>query len=205
MRIQGEVDAPIEGEQVLEPLLRALEARSLVTLDYRAAGWECAAKLQVVPYTLVHDLFAGSAFLVAWNPGKGQVAHLRLNRIAGVRIEGRGLLGPEARELLEQSARFQVGGWSDGTAPFEVVVQVRGRHWVQALKNAPPPLPDYGFELEGETLKLHFRASHFAGVLRWVLQFGADAVVLAPPELRQELAARTAAMAAAYLPRPGLQ
>jgi len=198
VRIQGDVDDPIEGEKVLEPLLRALEARNLVTLDYRAAGWENAIKLQVVPYTLVHDLFAGSAFLVAWNPGKSQVAHLRLNRIDGVKFDGRGLLGPEALRLLEQSALFQVGGWADDVAPFEVVVQIRGRYWVQALKDAPPPLPDYWFEPEGETLRIHFKANHSAGVLRWVLQFGADAVVLAPPGLREEMKAKSMEMSDLY-------
>ena len=69
-----------------------LEARGLVTLDYRAAGWENSIQLQVVPYTLVHDLFAGSAFLVAWNREKGQVIHLRLNRIDAVKFDGRGIL-----------------------------------------------------------------------------------------------------------------
>lgn len=200
VRIQGDVEDPIEGEKVLEPLLRALEARSLVTLDYRAAGFESTAKLQVVPFTLVHDLFAGSAFLVAWNPAKSQVTHLRLNRIDAVKFDGRGLLGPEALRLLEQSAHYQVGGWADDLAPFEVVVQVRGRYWVQALKDAPPPLPEYWFEPDGETLKVHFKANHHAGVLCWVLQFGADAVVLSPPELRDELAAKTAEMAALYHP-----
>ena len=200
VRIQGDVDDPIEGEKVLEPLLRALEARNLVTLDYRAAGWESAIKLQVVPYTLVHDLFAGSAFLVAWNPGKSQVIHLRLNRIDGVKFDGRGLLGPDALRLLEQSALYQVGGWAEDVPPFEVVVQVRGRYWVQALKDAPPPLPDYWFEPEGETLRIHFKATHSAGVLRWVFQFGADAVVLSPPGLREEMKARSAELAAHYQP-----
>ena len=198
VRIQGDVEDPIEGEKVLEPLLRALEARSLVTLDYRAAGWENSIQLQVVPYTLVHDLFAGSAFLVAWNREKGQVIHLRLNRIDAVKFDGRGILGPEALRLLEQSALYQVGGWSDSVDPLEVVVQIRGRYWVQALRDAPPPLPDYWFETEGETLKVHFKATHFAGVSRWVLQFGADAVVLSPPALREEIAARIAAMMALY-------
>jgi len=200
VRIQGDVEDPIEGEKVLEPLLRALEARSLVTLDYRAAGWENSIQLQVVPYTLVHDLFAGSAFLVAWNREKGQVIHLRLNRIDAVKFDGRGILGPEALRLLEQSALYQVGGWSDSVDPLEVVVQIRGRYWVQALRDAPPPLPDYWFETEGETLKVHFKATHFAGVSRWVLQFGADAVVLSPPALREEIAARIAATMALYHP-----
>jgi len=200
VRIQGDVDDPIEGERVLEPLLRALEGRNLVTLDYRAAGFESTVKLQVVPYTLVHDLFAGSAFLVAWNPGKSQVAHLRLNRIDAVKFDGRGLLGLEALRLLEQSAVYQVGGWADDAAPFEVVIQIRGRYWVQALKDAPPPLPEYWFDPEGETLKVHFKANHSAGVLRWVLQFGSDAVILSPPKLREEIAAITAGMAALYRP-----
>jgi len=200
VRIQGDVDDPIEGEKVLEPLLRALEARNLVTLDYRAAGFESTVKLQVVPYTLVHDLFAGSAFLVAWNTEKHQVAHLRLNRIDAVRFDGRGLLGPEAMRLLEQSALYQVGGWADDVTPFDVVIQVRGRYWVQSLRDAPPPLPDYWFEPDGESLMIHFKATHSAGVLRWVLQFGADAVVLAPPGLRDEMKVRTAELAARYLP-----
>ena len=200
VRIQGDVDDPIEDEKVLEPLLRALEARSLVTLAYRAAGWETSTAIQVVPYTLVHDLFAGSAFLVAWDQDRAQVVHLRLNRIDAVKLDGRGILGPNALDRLEQAATHQVGGWTGPEPPFEVVVQIRGRHWVQALKDAPPPLPGYWFEPEGETLKVHFKATHSAGVLRWVLQFGPEAVVLAPPELRDEVAAKVAEMMTLYRP-----
>ena len=199
VRIQGEVDDPIEGEKVLEPLLRALEARQLVALDYRAAGWDSTTPIQVVPYTLVHDLFAGSAFLVAWDPNKDRVVHLRLNRIEAIALAGRGMLGPQALTLLEEAATYQVGGWTGQDGPFEVVVRIHGRYWVQALKDAPPPLPDYFHLMKGEALLAHFKATHTAGVLRWILQFGPDAEVLTPPELRAELAGKARAMAACYL------
>jgi predicted DNA-binding transcriptional regulator YafY len=202
VRVQGEVEDPIEGEDVLEPLLRALDEHQLVTLDYRAASWEHATRIQVVPYTLVHDLFAGSAFLVAWNPDRRQVLHLRLNRIDRLEPGARRLLGPAALRLLERSATYQVGGWAGDAEPFDVAVRIQGPHWVQALRDAPPPLPDYRFEVEGASLLAHFKATHAAGVLRWVLQFGADAVILSPPALREELAARLAGMTAAYGAEP---
>jgi len=197
VRIQGDVDHPVE-ERILERLLRALENRNRVTLDYRAAGWDTAIQLQVAPYTLVHDLFAGSAFLVAWNPARNQVQHLRLNRITALTVQGRSLQGPEVEKLLEEAATYQVGGWTGNQSPFEVTVRIRGSHWLQALKDAQPALPDYRHEEEGGTLIARFKATHSAGVLRWVLQFGPDAEVLGPPELREEMAKKVAEMAAAY-------
>ena len=199
VRMQGEVEDPIEGEKILEPLLRALDSRMLVRLDYRAAGWDTTTSIQVIPYTLVHDLFAGSAFLVAWNREKDQVIHLRLNRIESIASAGRGSLGPRALALLEEAATYQVGGWTGSDGPFEVVVRIRGRYWMQALKDAPPPLPGYTFE-DGEHLIIRFKATHSAGVLRWVLQFGPDAEVVSPPELRREMAEKIAAMSEFYRP-----
>ena len=199
VRIQGEVEDPIEGEKVLEPLLRALDGRREVTLDYRAAGWATCKPMQMIPYTLVHDLFAGSAFLVAWEPGKAAVRFLRLNRIDGITLGGRGVLGPHTLKRLEEAATYQVGGWQGDKGVFDVAVRIKGTYWLQAIQDAPPPLPDFTFDLKGgATLIAHFRATHKAGVLRWILQFGADAELLSPPDWRKDLAQKVTRMAAAY-------
>jgi multidrug efflux pump subunit AcrA (membrane-fusion protein) len=46
--------------------------------------------------------------------------------------------------LMERTAHFQIGGWTSEEAPFEVVLRIEGAHWVQAFKEAPPALPEFG-------------------------------------------------------------
>jgi len=201
VRVQGEVEDPIEGERVLEPLLRALDSRREVRLDYRAAGWDTCKPMRVIPYTLVHDLFAGSAFLVAWDPEHEAVKFMRLNRIDGITQGGRGLLGPQALKRLEEAAAYQVGGWQDHRGVFDVEVRIKGTYWLQAIRDAPPALPGFTFEPRGRSaLIARFRATHPAGVQRWVLQFGADAELLKPLAWREDMARKVASMAAAYQP-----
>ena len=65
-------------------------------------------------------------------------------------------------------------------------VKVDGEPWVQALKEAPPVLPDFSCTpaKDGVSATVTFKANHANGALRWVLQFGEAAEVLEPKALR---------------------
>jgi hypothetical protein len=58
--------------------------------------------------------------------------------------------------------------------------------------DAPPHLPNCWQEPDGEPLEAHFKANRSAGVLRWVFQFGVDAIMFSPPDLKDEMAAKKA-------------
>ncbi len=193
----GEVDA-IEPPDILEPLLQALEDHRTIRLTYTPVRTEASRTYTVVPYRLTHDLFSGGTFLLVWDLERRIPRHFRLNRIET--IEPLGRRDPYPDLTMDQAARYQIGGWASGDPPFEVSVRIRGAHWLQAFKEAPPTLPDFETLPGGtsDTLCIRFKANHLNGVTRWLLQFGPDAEVLSPEDLRKAMAELTQRAAARY-------
>jgi predicted DNA-binding transcriptional regulator YafY len=198
VQVQGGVDDPIESPDILEPILRALEGQRVVDLDYQAAGARAAISMSMIPYALTHDLFSGGAFLLVWDSGRERPLHLRLSRIGKVRVTSR--IGTFPAELMARAARYQIGGWTSANEPFEVEARIRGAHWIQAFKEAPPSLPDFQANpaRDGKTVLVRFKANHTHGASRWLMQFGASAEVLAPASLRTEIKAQFQAAVAQY-------
>lgn len=187
VRVQGGVDDPIEAENVLEPILQALEGPREIEVDYQAAVARQPTTFAVVPFALSHDLFSGGAFLLVWEPKRKIPLHLRLNRISRVRV-GRITSIPEP-DLMERTSRYQIGGWMSAEEPFQVEVRIMGAHWIQALKEAPPALPDFEADsaTDGRSVLVHFKANHEYGASHWLMQFGPSAEVLKPEWLRQKV------------------
>ena len=191
VQIQGGVEDPIEAQDILEPILRALEGKREIQVDYTGAGVGTAGKRRFVPYCLTHDLFSGAAFLAVWDPEAQKPKHLRLNRIENVRVSTRpGVISRP--DVMAQAARFQVGGWISDAPPFEVSVRIKGTHWLQAFKEAPPALPDFAAQKaeDGQSVLVTFKANHPNGATRWVLQFGECAQVLDPAWLCDDILAQ---------------
>jgi predicted DNA-binding transcriptional regulator YafY len=115
-----------------------------------------------------------------------------------VKVTGRTGVFPEA--LMAQAARYQIGGWTSAEAPFQVTARIRGAHWIQAFREAPPALPDFQADPtpDGRSAQVRFKANHPYGATRWLMQFGAAAEVLGPDNLRAEVQAQLKAAAAQY-------
>lgn len=198
VHIQGGVEDPIEGAEVLEPILKALQEERELELEYQSPSAKAPTAHRVLPYALTHDLHSGGAFLLAWDPARREPIHLRLNRIGCAKAGSKARI-PDAAPL-ERAAHFQIGGWTSGEAPFEVVVHIEGTLWVKALKEAPPALPEFSGHIarDGKSLEARFKANHANGASRWILQFGEAAEVLEPQWLRKEIAERLEKAAKAY-------
>jgi predicted DNA-binding transcriptional regulator YafY len=202
VRVQGGVDDPIEEPAILGPILDGLEGRRELEIAYLPAGATTPSQLRVVPFTLTHDLFSGGAFLLVWQPENRRPLHLRFNRIQSVKVTGRTGALPE--DLMNRAARFQIGGWTSGDAPFEVELLVRDAHWAQAFKEAPPALPDFTCDEEpGGGARVRFKATHDNGAIRWILQLGAAAEVIAPERVREAVVSQLREALARYAPDRG--
>jgi len=189
VRVQGgQAEDPIEDPDLLEPLLRGFEEGKELEIDYRAVGAAQAKTRTVVPYALTHDLFSGGCFLLVWDLDSRKGIQMRFNRINGIKVGSKQGRIPDPA-LLEQMARFQIGGWASPDAPFEVSVRIQGAHWLQAFKEAPPVLPEFCASVapDGQSALVRFKANHANGARRWLLQFGALAEVLGPEWLRVQV------------------
>lgn len=153
-------------------------------LEYTAANGRQSTRT-VVPYTLTHDVFSGGAFLLAWDAKQSAPRHFRLNRIEALRLTGRAGIITD-RALMEQARDYQIGGWVSAEAPFEVAVRITGESWPAFIRETPPALPEVLVEArKGQPgVMLRFKATEFNAPTRFILQFGADAVVEAPAGLK---------------------
>lgn len=113
-----------------------------------------------------------------------------------------GFLTSEERQGLERAKQYQLGGWIEDSAPFEVQVKVTGKKWISAFQDRPPGLPDFQVEEVNKKGDPHqiirFKATEMSAPARWVLQLGPDAEVLSPPEFRNHVAERLREAAKIY-------
>ena len=197
----GADDQQALDTKMLTQVLLALghpEGPRELELTYAAASTGRTSTRTVVPFTLTHDVFSGGAFLLAWDQAKQEPRHFRLARIEEAKAQTRRGLIPDKRPL-EQARELQIGGWYRLAPPLQIQVRVTGTNWPQALLDAPPALPSVTVRKEkAGSVLLGFQATEMSGPTRYILQFGADAEVLEPKELRDHLVKTLKAMTARY-------
>jgi predicted DNA-binding transcriptional regulator YafY len=207
LNYRGSVGKPQDRDpNVFLNLLDALATKPVppqLEILYRRAWDERGAWITVVPYSITHDVLAGSAYLLAWDTRRLSAGHFRIGRIEAVKTNGRyGVLGSEPKSSLERARKFQVGGWFADTDPFEIEVEIHGKNWVKAFLDAPPALPDVKVvevaDGTGSRVRIQFRATELEGPSRWIMQIGPKAKVISPDHLREHLEANFRAAVAQY-------
>jgi len=182
-----------EAPAVLGATLHALIARRKLPIRYFAASTGETSERTVHPYHLVHH--DGGWHLIGY-------CELReaMRDFALVRTE----LAGEATDPFVRDPGFDPGAYLEasfgifhGTGRHQVAVRfnpfrarwVRHQQWHREQQIE---------EHADGSLTLRFPVSHFPEVKMEILKYGADCEVLAPPELRQEIAKESARLAALY-------
>ena len=170
---------------ILAAVLTALGAPGgpcQIELTYAPPGRATWTRV-VCPYCMTHDAFSGGAFLLVWDQEKHRAIHLRLNRIEQAKVLRKPAVITDPKPL-EHAACYQIGGWVEPSAPFEVEVLVTGRTWPTSLLESIPALPFAASTADGKNVRVKFMATEPFGPARWILQFGSDAKVLRPDVVR---------------------
>lgn len=175
--------APRATPAVFDLLGRALDARKVVTFTYHSMGRDVVGARTAEPYGLVY--VTGHWYLVARDADADALRRFRLSRMSDVRLVRPTAGTPEfaipAGFDLRQHARAR-HSWELGEDDVVAIdVAFRDPHGTLAAE-----LPQ-GDALEapaGDAARLHrrFRVRRADPFLRWVLSFGGDAQVVAPPE-----------------------
>lgn len=181
----------------LEVLTRAWADRRLVQLRYRAANRELTERV-VALYFLEVSRSEPAAYAIGFDQLRGALRTFKIERI-------------EQAELLDE--RYSI---PDDFDPYnylasswgvmdDATVEVR-------LRFAPNVAPRVRESVWHHSQRLHdltdggcevtLQVGGIREIRSWVLSWGADVEVLAPPELRADIAAHAARMAALYLAPP---
>lgn len=171
------------NEQILLDLYRATQDRRQVRMNYftnKRGEW---TERTVNPHHLYYE--NDSWYLFAFDHLRGQMRNFHLGRIGRMEV---------LDQTFERSSGFSVEDWMGnafqgirGEEPVEVAIQfdayqarwIRERHW---------PHPPVIEELADGGLIVRFKTGGLEGVKLWVMQYGRHAEVLAPPELRAQVA-----------------
>jgi predicted DNA-binding transcriptional regulator YafY len=175
---------PAANEQVLLDLYQAIQQRRQVRMNYytnKRGEW---TERTVNPHHLYYE--NDSWYLFAFDHLRGEMRNFHLGRIQWWEV---------LNQTFERNPGFSVENWMGqsfqgirGETPVEVAIQfdayqarwIRERSWPDTHR--VEELPDGG-------LVLHFKTGGLEGVKLWVMQYGSQAKVLAPPDLKAEVAA----------------
>jgi proteasome accessory factor B len=188
----GASDYSQRGE-LIDTLMRGMEESKAVHILYRSQQATEPAFRDVYPYGMAYH--RGSLYLVAFDPQEAKIKHYKVDRIERVEVSPFPFQRPAdfdlERHLSPSFGIFQGDGDVSVTIRFlpPVVRYVLESSWHPSQQLVKQP--------DGSLLA-DFSLSSYAEIKSWALSFGANAVVLGPPELRREMVVEVERMAGRY-------
>lgn len=189
------VAAPVAPpERFLETLASAIVERTTVSIQYRSATRGGArSSRRIDPYAMVTQ--DGTAYLLAYCHQRRKILTFAIHRIDNITETNEQFIrDPDFSLSRHFEGAFRI---FEGKRPVKLRVlfskkvsyYLRERQWhpTQTLRDG----------LDG-SVEATFRATHLDEMLRFVLGWGADAEVLAPPAARRRAAELIAAMGEKY-------
>jgi hypothetical protein len=133
------------------------------------------------PRQLTFETLSEAWYVWGWDRRYNAERHHRVDLLAEVNaVEGvgRAAQGPYA----DGTPANQIGGWLGGE-PIAVKATLM-KQWVFAVKQAPPAVPNFKIEDQGDGQALiSFTATDLRAIARWAMQFGDGVQVLEPARL----------------------
>ena len=182
----------------LRLLSRAWAARRVVELTYDAATYSPGRpprRSRVHPYLLEASATTRALYLIGFDESRGAVRTFKLQRILELSVSPDTFEPPDpafAQEGLDRA-------WGVITDQEEVEVELRFDAAIASLVTETTwhPTEQVTLEADGRVL-WRARVPGTLEIRRWILQWGAQVEVLAPPELRDEIAETYRNAAARY-------
>ena len=171
----------------------AIEEEKITSISYQSQSMTEPATRDVHPYGMTYH--KGSLYLVAFAPDHDAVRIYKVDRIADAAVSDFPFQRPEDFDLARHFERSFGVFQGDGEATIRVrflppvvrYVQEKTWHSSQVVETQR----DGGLVVE-------WRLSHTEEIKHWLLSFGANAQILAPEELRRQIADEARAISALY-------
>jgi proteasome accessory factor B len=185
------IEPVVTVDATFEPFTAAVRERAAVTFEYRTPEDDAPATRRLQPWGVV--CWRGRWYVVGHDLDRAAERCFRLSRIVGaVRRLGApgGFQPPQNVDLISYVARWSGPVERSGRATV-LVRPGRGagvRRWAQEVTPGP----------DGDVAVLRY--SDAQGLAAWLVGYGADVVVLDPPEVRDAAIARLREVAAAQAP-----
>ncbi len=179
----AESTAAKTNEQLLFALHRAIQNQKQVRIHYYTAKRGEWNERTINPHHLYHE--RGAWYVFGFDHLRQQMRNFHLGRIERWQV---------LKESFERDADFSAEAWmahsfqgirGEEEALVEIWFDEYQARWIREQDWPEAYEVD---ELDGGELILRFETGGLEGVKLWVMQYGRHAEVLAPPELRQQVA-----------------
>jgi predicted DNA-binding transcriptional regulator YafY len=193
----AELPADAASIETLRRLTEAWSSRQTATITYRSATHANPRTTDLDPYILDHT--QSGTYVIGFSSEHGEVRIFKLDRISQVDLTGRDFQ-PGNIEQIAQQMRQSWGGAVFGEAQVDVVIdfsaavasRIRESHWHPSQRIEARP--DGG-------VRLRVSLPSLLEITPWIRSWAAEAVVIEPAELREEIG-RSFAVAAANYQKP---
>lgn len=181
--------------QSVETLTRAWADRRVVTIQYWAVDRAKPEERVIEPYFLEVSRFEPASYVLAHDRLRNALRTFKVERIQGAEL---------LNEHYEIPADFDPYTWLGSAWGIisDEEVEVRLRFFPQAARRVQESVWHHSQRLEdlpdGGCL-LTMRVGGIREIRNWVLSWGADVEVVAPDELREQIAAESLRMSEQYL------
>jgi len=180
-------DKPESAAQarVLRSLTEAWAASQTVAIRYRSQQARAMRETALDPYLLEPSTTGAAVYVIGYSHEHGQIRTFKLDRIVNVEATGRVFHANDVNEITEKMSRSW--GVVFGDDEYEVIVdfaqdvadRVAETHWHPSQRLT---------QREDGGVRLELRLPSFLEFVPWVRSWGPAAVVVAPEELRAEVA-----------------
>lgn len=177
----GPLPAPDPG--VFREIASALTSRRRLRIVYRSHSSGRTLERLVEPYRIFN--LRGLWYLAAWDHRRREVRDFALQRIRkATQTDERYTIDPAFDFVRYTAAAFSI---EKGERPVNVTIRFSPRQarWIRERRWHPSARIQE--RLDGGCI-LRMRLAPTSELLRWVMQFGADAELLAPKRLRADVA-----------------
>lgn len=182
--------------QIVEILTRAWADRRAVVIEYWAAERATAQERVIEPYFLEVGRFEPASYVLAHDRLRGALRTFKVERIQRAELLPEHYIIPDDFDPL----KWLQSAWAIMT---EEEVEVRLRFTPQVARRVQESVWHHSQRLEATAdggCVLSMCVGGIREIRNWVLSWGAEVEVLAPLELREQIAADGARMAALYQP-----
>lgn len=169
--------------ELIDTLLRAMEDSRVVRLAYRSVASKKTKSYEIHPYHFIYD--RGFIYVVGFSCKDDEIRIWKVNRMSSARV-----LDAEFVRLVDFNVERYM---SNSVCPFvgrEKAVKVKVRFAPEAAR--------FVLEQEFKTVKsvkerqdgaitVEMEVDPEMPFLRWILGFGANAEILSPPKLREQI------------------
>ncbi len=167
---------------LIDELMEGIEKRKVTLINYQSLGATEPVEYEIHPYGIMYH--RGSLYLVVRSTDHGKILHFKVDRIDQAEAQTLAFEPPEGFSLEQHLADSFGVFQGDG----DVAVKVRFlppvvRYVEESKWHASQKLS----RQHDGSLMAEFRLSTTEEIMRWILSFGRNAIVIEPSELREEV------------------